>query len=103
MGIFDFIFGKSDTVNIEGEIANGALLVDVRTPEEYKGGSVKGAKNIPLHILEENLSKLDKDKHFVLFCRSGNRSGMAKSLMEKHGFQHVFNGGSVGQVKSYIK
>ena len=103
MGFFDFIFGSSETVDLTEEIASGAVLIDVRTPEEYKAGSVQGAKNVPLQLLSSKLSSLNKNTHYIVFCRSGNRSGMAKTMMEKAGFAHVINGGSVGQVKNFIK
>ncbi|SJZ45903.1 Rhodanese-related sulfurtransferase [Sediminibacterium ginsengisoli] len=73
-------------------ISNGALLVDVRTPAEFAVESVPGAINIPLNCLQSQLQQLRGRKSIVVFCRSGNRSSQAKSILEQHGFQHVING-----------
>jgi len=67
---------------------DNVTLLDVRTPEEYKSGHIRGAKLIPLGKLEANLDKLkaDKNKKIVVYCRSGNRSVAASRILEKHGF-----------------
>ena len=55
------------------------MLIDVRTPEEYVNGHVKGAQN--LNFMDENfqqeVAKLNKNKRYYLYCASGNRSGQA--------------------------
>ena len=70
-----------------------AIFVDVRSPDEFAGGSVPGAINIPLDAIESNLSQFENQEQIVVFCRSGNRSGQAKSILEKKGFENVVNGG----------
>lgn len=84
-------------------IDNGAMLVDVRTPQEFAEGSVKGAVNIPLNTIENNLDKFDKKKDIVLFCRSGNRSSQAETILKKNGFTKVYNGGSWQEVDKLTK
>lgn len=64
-------------------------LIDVREPFEVKFGKVPGAKNIPLQILLTNMDQLDKNKEYILICRSGNRSGMAGQYLEMQGFKTV--------------
>ncbi|GAA0874908.1 rhodanese-like domain-containing protein [Wandonia haliotis] len=104
MGLFDFFKGKSTSNEKLAEIVNsGAFLVDVRTPGEYKGGSVKGAVNIPLDRISKELAKFKGKKNIVVFCRSGNRSGQAKMILERNGVENVFNGGTVSKVASLLK
>lgn len=73
-------------------INEGAFIVDVRTPAEYAGGSVKGAANIPLDRISSDLSKFKNKKNIVLFCRTGSRSRIAKSILKQKGFENVVNG-----------
>lgn len=104
MGLFDFFKGKSTSNEKLAEIVNSsAFLVDVRTPGEYKGGSVKGAVNIPLDRISKELAKFKGKKNIVVFCRSGNRSGQAKMILERNGVENVFNGGTVSKVASLLK
>jgi len=67
---------------------NNITLLDVRTPEEYKKGHIKGARLIPLGELESHLDKLrsDKNKQIIVYCHSGNRSIAASRILKKHGF-----------------
>lgn len=93
-GLFKNWFAPEERGDLEEALRAGAYLVDVRTPSEFSSGSVRGAVNIPLDRLPARLSAFKGKKHVVVFCRSGNRSRQAKSLLEKHGIQHVINGGT---------
>ena len=75
---------------------SGAVLVDVRTPEEFGSGHIKGAKNIPVSEIEQRASELPKDKPVVVYCRSGARSGRARSILRAKGFADVYNLGPIG-------
>lgn len=101
MGFFSTLFGTNNGRLIEA-IHNGAFLVDVRTASEFSGGSVKGAVNIPLDGLPSKLSKFKGKKSIVVFCRSGIRSGQAKRILERNGFQDVINGGTWQNVNRII-
>ncbi|WP_220457161.1 rhodanese-like domain-containing protein [Moheibacter lacus] len=101
-GIFKFLFGQQDNSQLKEIIADNAFLVDVRTPSEFASGSVKGAVNIPLDKISGQLPKFKNKKHIVVFCRSGNRSGQAKSILEKNGFNNVVNGGTWNNVQKVI-
>lgn len=94
MGFFSALFGKTDNSQLTEDIKDGAFLVDVRTPAEFSAGSMKGAVNIPLDKVPSQLSKFQNKKSIVVFCRSGNRSRQAKSILENNGFQNVINGGT---------
>jgi len=74
-------------------IQNHVFLVDVRTPDEFAEGSVEGAVNIPLSVLEQELSQFKNKENIIVFCRSGARSGNAKLILEQNGFEHIINGG----------
>jgi rhodanese-related sulfurtransferase len=87
------LLGFGPKVNMKELMASGALVVDVRTPAEYEDGHVKGAINLPLQTLGNNLNKLKKDQVIITCCRSGSRSGMAKRMLKANGFEQVHNGG----------
>lgn len=71
------------------EKSQGAVLLDVRTPAEFRAGSIKGAVNIDMMSpsFRSEISKLDKSKEYFLICRSGNRSGQACKFMATDGFK----------------
>jgi len=67
-------------------VDNGAIIIDVRTPKEFKTKHIKNAKNFPLQELHNSYIRLPKDKEIVVYCRSGNRSATATKLLRQHGF-----------------
>jgi len=83
-------------------ISAGAFLVDVRTPEEFESGHVSASVNIPLDEVAERISEFEGKNHVIVFCRSGNRSGMAKAILAQSGITNVTNGGTWQDVKQYI-
>ena len=80
----------------------GAYLVDVRTPAEFSAGSVKGAVNIPLDAISKHLGKFAGKKNIVVFCRSGNRSGQAKRILDHNGINNVMDGGTWQNVQQLL-
>ena len=72
----------------------GAVLVDVRTAAEYAAASAPGTLNIPLQELGSRLREIPRDKPVVLACASGTRSGMARMVLRKSGYQQVYNIGT---------
>jgi rhodanese-related sulfurtransferase len=93
---------KNNSEDLKQQIASGAFLVDVRTPEEFRHGSAKGAVNIPLDEVMSNLKKFEGKNHIVVFCRSGNRSAQAKRILENNGFNNVTNGGTWEDVADLV-
>ena len=87
------LLGIGPKVDLNELMALGAIVVDVRTPAEYKDGHVKGSINLPLQTLNANLNKLKKDQVIITCCRSGSRSGMAQRMLKANGFEQVHNGG----------
>ena len=99
MGIFSALFENKNNTQLSAAISEDTFFVDVRTPAEFSAGSVKGAVNIPLDTVANQLPKFKGKKNIVVFCRSGNRSSQAKSILEQNGFQNVINGGTWQNVK----
>jgi rhodanese-related sulfurtransferase len=69
------------------------IILDVRTPEEYNEGHIKNSKNIDFYSqdFKNNLSALDKNKTYLVYCRSGNRSGKALEIMKELKFMRAYN------------
>lgn len=105
MNLFKSIFTSTSSgkVDLTAIIQEGAFLVDVRTPQEFASNPIKGSVNIPLDRLSSQISKFKGKKNIVVFCRSGNRSGQAKSILQRNGISNIVNGGSWGNVKQYVK
>lgn len=85
-------------------LSQGALVIDVRSPEEFRSDCVPTAINIPLQELDTLLPQRVKDKNQVLLlhCLSGGRSGMAKMKLKSLGYPNVFNLGSVGRARTIV-
>ncbi len=77
------------------------LLVDVRTPEEYKAGHLQYAQNIDYkkEDFKTQVEKLDKNKPVYLYCRTGNRSGKSADILKSAGFTTVYNIGGFENLK----
>jgi len=67
------------------------VWIDVRQPEEWEEGTIPGVQKIVLSELEDHLDRLDKDKTYVMVCRSGGRSGRATQMMSSQGFDKLIN------------
>ena len=87
---------------MEKILKEGAFLVDVRTPAEFAEGHVKGSTNIPLDQVPNQLAQFKGKEHIIVFCRSGNRSGQAKMILEQNGIKNVTNGGTWMDVNEAI-
>jgi phage shock protein E len=95
---------KSNTAVSIGELINqGALIIDVRTENEFRSGHLKRSVNIPLNQLEKKIAKLDKNKPVITCCASGMRSGSAKRILKANGFAEVHNGGSWTSLRKFDK
>ena len=103
MSLFQKYFGGGHTADSKEIIQQGAFLVDVREPGEFADGTAKGAVNIPLGSVAAELNKFKGKENIVVFCRSGNRSGQAKAILEQNGFKNVINGGTWEEVNKFIK
>jgi phage shock protein E len=80
----------------------GAIIIDVRSPQEFDRGHIKGSKNIPVNIIQREVNALKKlNKPVITVCQSGARSGMAKSVLKAAGIE-VYNGGSWSGLRSKL-
>ena len=72
---------------------SGAIVVDVRSPQEYKEGHIKDAILIPEYELEINYDKKlkDKKKTIIVYCSSGRRSRKAQKKLQKLGYSNIYN------------
>jgi rhodanese-related sulfurtransferase len=103
--MFNFFSSKTE-MDLSGEefkkkfeSTPGAVLVDVRTPGEYRSGTIQGARNIDFLSpdFKNDFLKLDKNKSYFLFCRSGNRSGQACRMLAKEGYKVYNLDGGIGE------
>ncbi len=90
-------------LSIKNQVENGAFVVDVRTPEEFAEGSYPGAVNIPLNEIESRVGEFKNKPSVVVFCKTGNRSGQAKEILEKNGIKSVTNGINVKNMEKEMK
>ena len=100
-GIFSMLFGKNDKIKMcnSSELVTAlqndkdAVLIDVRTKEEYQSVHIPKAKLIDIYSpnFVKEISKLNKEKNYYLYCRSGARSMNAATEMIKLGFNNVTN------------
>lgn len=104
MSFLSRLFGQSAThpliqpAEYQSRFVDGKqphTLVDVRTPEEFAGGYIPGAMNIPLHELGAKMNKIAKDKPVVIYCRSGNRSAHAAQSLLQAGYTEVLDLGGL--------
>lgn len=78
----------------------GTLLVDVRSPWEFEMGHLPGALNIPLEEIPLKAATIrETGKPVLLYCRSGNRSGMALNLLRQSGLPDIYNGGAYDDLR----
>lgn len=100
--LFSACSGASEQQQAWQHIRAGALLIDVRTPQEFASGHLNGAINIPHDQIAARIGEVNQDKgdSIVLYCRSGNRSGIATNTLASMGYTKVINGGGYEAMKS---
>jgi len=78
-------------------LGEDAVIIDVRTPAEYAEGHLQGARNIDVSSpgFADVIAELPADGEYLVYCRSGNRSAAAASIMRDHGFTSVIDGGAL--------
>lgn len=95
-------FGNSKT-DLKSLARQGALIVDVRSPEEFASGHIDDSINIPLDKINAKAAFLKKcGKPVITCCRSGTRSGLAEGLLKTAGIQ-VYNGGAWDKLRQKIQ
>lgn len=92
--------GKVIHVNDMDNLIGKVELIDIREPYEYRSGSLKSAKNIPMsELINEPTKYLTKDNTYYVMCQSGGRSGQACNFLRNRGFDVINVAGGIG---SYI-
>ena len=87
------LFQKENT-GMKEALSQGAVIVDVRTKDEFRQGHIAGSKNIPLNEIKQKLEGIRGwNKPVITVCRSGNRSAIAKNILKAGGID-VYNGGA---------
>jgi len=96
--------GTDNKINIPALVKNGALVIDVRTTDEFSGGHIEGAIHIPYHVISQEIGKheIDKAKPIIVYCKSGARSAAARKSLEHAGYTNVINGGSLHQMRKLL-
>lgn len=87
--------GGMSSDELKKKIADGAIVVDVRSPDEFRGGCYPGALNIPIQELGGRMSELPKNKPIVVYCASGARSASAAGMLQRAGYNEVHNAGGL--------
>ena len=105
MSIFDF-FKQPDINKGLKEYAEkeNAVLLDVRTPQEYREGHIPGSKNVPLQTLDKVRSVVEnKDAELFVYCYSGARSRQATAMLQHMGYTNVQNIGGIAAYQGKVE
>ena len=105
MGFFDLFRQPDINQGVEEYRAvPQAILLDVRTPEEYGGGHVPGSRNLPLQQIEKITSIAEKkETPLFVYCQSGARSRQAVSLLQRMGYENVNNIGGMSAYRGKVE
>ena len=102
MGFLSRLLGIGPKADFQDLIQNQkAQIIDVRTSGEFKRGSLKGSRNIPLSNFQNAHTKIKKNKVVILCCASGSRSASATRMLKSKGFD-AHNGGSWNSLRKYV-
>ena len=94
MGLLDFLGLGNKSESIQEFVKKGAIIIDVRSPGEFAGGHIKGAKNIPLNEIGAKINEIKKlNKPVIACCASGMRSSQATSILKQNGIDAINGGG----------
>jgi rhodanese-related sulfurtransferase len=103
MGLLQTLFGKAETIDFKALHQNGAVIIDVRSPEEFTSGHIAASTNIPLqNIAAKTAFLIHQNKPIITVCKSGARSAMATTLLKKAGIE-TYNGGSWNSLQSKLQ
>ncbi|PRY82297.1 rhodanese-like domain-containing protein [Alkalibacterium olivapovliticus] len=90
-----------NTAQLEAELRNKPMILDVRTPGEYRVGHIPGAKNVPLNTIEQYQGK--KQAKLYVVCQSGMRSKRVASSLKKKGYEVVNVRGGMSQWSGHVR
>jgi phage shock protein E len=102
MGLLSWLGMSSNSNEVKEFISRNAVIIDVRTVDEYNEGHIENSINIVLDTIEKNIEKIKKmNAPIIACCRSGARSGVASEILNKHGIECI-NGGGWQMLNSQI-
>ena len=103
MGLFDMFKKKDMSLDIKEYLENDAIILDVRTQEEWNEGHIENEKHIVLNLIPLEIEQIKAwEKPVIAVCRSGGRSGQAAQFLKQNGVD-VINGGPWQNVDQHIK
>lgn len=86
------------------QASTGAILLDVRTPQEYREGHIPGSKNVPLQTIDKVVAVAkDKDTVLYVYCHSGVRSRQATGILQHMGYSNVNNIGGIAAYSGKVE
>ncbi len=91
--------------SVQSEDFSSQIIVDVRTPQEFRSGAVPNAVNIPLDELMQRYEELGNnvEREIIVYCASGARSAYAQRMLMQIGYTQVKNGGGIAQMMAYVR
>ena len=103
MGLFDMFKRKDMSADIKDYLAKDAVILDVRTLQEWNEGHIKNAKHIVLTVIPVEIEQIKAwKKPVITVCKSGGRSGQATQFLKQNGVD-VINGGPWQNVNQYLE
>jgi len=103
MNLLQKIFGTGPKEDLSDIYKNGAIIIDVRSPEEFRTGHIETSQNIPLQQLAQKAKTLQaKNKPVIAVCKSGARSSMAVTMLRNNGVE-AYNGGAWSSFQAQIQ
>ena len=105
MGFFDFLKQPDINQGVEQyKTTSGAILLDVRTPQEYSEGHIPESRNIPLQNIDKTAEIVDnKDTPLFVHCLSGGRSRQAATVLKQMGYTNVTNIGGIADYRGKVE
>ena len=97
------LFGIEPSPDYARLLKEGAVILDVRSQEEFNEAHIEGALNIPIEKLRDNLNRLARQITIIVCCKDGSKSWYAKNLLDAHGYQPVINAGSWMKLKRKLE
>lgn len=102
LGLFKKLF-QNNGENSTAALSRGAVIIDVRTPGEYREGHIDQSRNIPLDKIAASVNELKGlKKPVITVCRSGARSGIARNILSREGIE-AYNGGPWTSLKERLQ
>ena len=92
----DFNLSPTELAGIIAQDSGEFILIDVRTPPEYRAGAIPSAINVAYDLLAINLPTEDRAQKIIVYCRSGRRSSIARCTIEELGFDQVYDFAAIG-------